>query len=130
LRLPWGWLGSRHARFAGFVRSPPVTLRYARLVARRAEPRHLGHNPLGGWMILALITAVLAATITGWLYTTDRFWGVEWMANLHGFCADSLIVLATVHVLGVIAASIRHRENLVAAMIHGHKRAPAPGDME
>jgi len=42
---------------------------------------------------------------------------------------DCLLVLAAVHVTGVAAASWRHRENLVAAMVSGRKRPPAPGDV-
>ena len=55
LRLVWGGIGPRYARFRQFVLDPAATLAYARAVAARAEVRYLGHNPLGGWMIVALI---------------------------------------------------------------------------
>jgi len=122
LRFVWGWIGPEHARFASFLRSPARTLHYARQVLARSEPRHLGHNPLGGWMaVLLLATAALTAG-TGWLYTTERYWGEQWLEELHGACADALLALAALHVLGVAFTSRRQRENLAVAMLHGRKR--------
>ncbi|MGE0581396.1 MAG: cytochrome b/b6 domain-containing protein [Steroidobacteraceae bacterium] len=125
-RVAWGWLGTAHARFAAFVCSPAVTLRYGRLVLAGREPRHVGHNPLGGWMIIALLVAAALAGFSGWLYTTDRFWGIEWVETLHATLADALLLLVAAHVAGVAFSSWRHRENLVAAMFHGRKRARGP----
>ena len=129
VRLLWGLTGSRHARFTSFVRAPAVTLRYSQLVMVRREPRYLGHNPLGGWMIMALLCTAFLAAASGWLYTTDRFWGVEWVEELHAGLSNLLFALAGVHIAGVVFASWRHRENLVAAMLHGRKRAAAPDDV-
>jgi cytochrome b len=129
LRVAWGLAGPRYARFRQFVRSPGATLRYAAEALKGREPRHLGHNPLGGWMIVALLVTVAATGFTGWLYTTDKYWGEEWLANLHGSLTDLLLALAALHLAGVATASWRHRENLVAAMLHGRKRPPAGGDV-
>jgi cytochrome b len=123
LRLLWGWIGPPYARFAQFLRSPTATARYAMQVMERREPRHVGHNPLGGWMAVVLLAAVALTVSTGWLYTTDAFWGVRWVEALHGASSDAVLVLATVHVAGVLFTSVRQRENLVAAMLHGRKRA-------
>jgi len=128
LRLLWGFVGPAKARFMSFVRAPGATLAYALRLVRGTEPRHVGHNPLGGWMIVALLATAFAAGATGWLYTTDRFWGVERVEELHEFIAELLLVLAALHVAGVIVTSIRHRENLVRAMFTGRKRAPAGDD--
>ena len=128
-RIAWGWLGPGYARFTQFVRSPAATLRYARDVLAGHEARHLGHNPLGGWMILALLAVVAVTDVSGWLYTTNAYWGDERVANLHWTLAILLLVLVALHVAGVIMTALRHRENLVAAMIHGRKRPPAGGDV-
>lgn len=129
IRLVWGFLGSDFARFRSFVQEPSVTLEYANSLARGTEPRHLGHNPLGGWMILALLACATAAGVTGWLYTTDMYWGVAWMEELHEAFANGLLALIALHVAGVVFTSYRQRENLAAAMIHGRK-AIRPGDQE
>lgn len=129
LRLVWGFCGPRYARFAQFVRGPADTLAYAKQVAVHAEPRHIGHNPLGAWMIVALLLCAALVSATGWLYTSDRFWGIEWVERLHDVLAHALLALAALHVAGAIFASRRHRENLPAAMLSGNKRAPQPGDV-
>jgi cytochrome b len=83
---------------------------YARQTLRRQERRYLGHNPLGAWMIVALIVTLLVISVSGWLYMTDRFWGVAWVEMIHGKATDVLLVLVALHVSGVLYASWRHRE--------------------
>ena len=123
LRLLWGFTGPGTARFSAFVRSPASTLGYAKLVLAAREPRYLGHNPLGGWMIAALLFIIVLVGLSGWLYTTEAYWGVKWVAELHETLSDVLMGLIALHLAGVALASCRHRENLVAAMLHGRKRA-------
>ena len=130
LRIPWGWVGSRYARFSQFVRGPRATIAYAKSVAAGQEPRHVGHNPLGAWMILALIVMAVAAAGSGWLYVTDRFWGEEWLEETHEALSNILFALIGLHVAGVVFSSLRHRENLVRAMLTGRKRAAGPGDVD
>jgi len=127
IRLGWGLFGPGHARFLNFVRGPKVTLGYLRDIARGAERRHIGHNPAGGAMVVALIATVAAQVMVGWLQTTDMFWGVEWIEVLHAALAHQILVLVALHLAGVLIASLRHRENLPLAMITGHKRE-AEGD--
>lgn len=127
VRLLMGFVAGSRARFAHFVRGPSATWAYARQAWARREPRYLGHNPLGAWMILALLLAAALTGLSGWVYTTDRFWGDPLVEQLHEVCATALVSLAAVHVLGVMVTSIRHRENLARAMVTGRKR-PASGD--
>ena len=122
VRLLWGFAGSRYARFSQFVRGPRATWAYARAVLRRCEPRHIGHNPLGAWMILALLGCVCALALTGWLYTTDRFWGDEQVEALHLALAWALLALALLHVAGVFYTGRRQHESLLRAMLSGRKR--------
>ncbi len=123
-RIAWGFFGSSHARFADFVQGLPATARYARDVLAHREARFLGHNPLGGWMVIALLSMVTLVGFTGWLFTTDRFWGVPWVEALHSTLSDVLFGFVALHILGVVFTSIRHRENLVVAMLHGRKPSP------
>ncbi len=121
-RLVWGVVGSRHARFADFVPTPRQLAGYVRDMLARREARHLGHNPAGAVMILALITLLAATGFTGWLQTTDAFWGSEMLEEVHGLLAHTTLVLVGLHVAGVVYSSLRHRENLVRAMVTGRKR--------
>jgi cytochrome b len=132
VRIVWGLAGSRstsYARFTQFVRSPAATMNYAKQLVNHSEPRHLGHNPLGGWMIVALLLTIIGVCLTGWLYTTDRFWGEAWVEELHEGLSNVLLALVALHIGGVIFSSLRHGENLVAAMVSGRKRAPREGDV-
>lgn len=129
IRLFWGFFGPRYARFAQFFRAPRAVLAYARRVRAATEPRHIGHNPLGGWMVVGLLASVALASGSGWLYVTDRFWGVEWVEDLHDFTGHLLLPLVALHIAGVIFTSRRHRESLVAAMVNGRKRAPQDSDV-
>ncbi|WNB73915.1 cytochrome b/b6 domain-containing protein [Methylomonas koyamae] len=65
LRLVWGFVGGRYARFGQFVRSPAAVFRYVSQLRQGTAPRYLGHNPLGGWMVLALLATLFVVTISG-----------------------------------------------------------------
>ncbi len=129
LRLIWGLIGTRYARFTQFIKSPRATLKYCGHILRGAEPRYLGHNPAGAAMIIALILAMAGCILTGWMYTTTMFWGSEWVEEIHEALANGLLFLVLLHVGGVLLASLRHHENLVRAMITGRKRQPATDDI-
>ncbi|CCF18377.1 Cytochrome B561 [Pseudorhizobium banfieldiae] len=128
-RLVMGLIGSRYARFSQFVRGPRKTIAYAAAMLRNREPRHMGHNPLGGLMILLLIFLVSLAGLTGWLQTTDAYWGVEWVSEAHEIVVNTLLVSIALHVFGVAVESVRHGENLALAMVTGRKRPPENDDI-
>lgn len=128
LRIVLGVVGSRRARFSDFMRGPRHTLAYARAAVTGSEPRYIGHNPLGALMIVALLSVVMLLAITGFMQTTDAFWGVEWVKELHESLANVALGLVGLHVAGVVLASWRHHENLARAMITGRKRRPGPGE--
>ena len=121
-RIVWGFVGPEQARFAAFVPRPAYLLAYVRALTRGEERRHLGHNPLGALMILLFFVLLLGLGLTGWMQKTDRFFGVDWVEETHARLSDVLIVAMLVHVAGALVASVRHRENLVWAMVTGRKR--------
>jgi cytochrome b len=123
LRILWGFVGPRHARFSVFVRSPREALGYMRDALLLRARRYIGHNPAGGLMVVALLVMLAGTCITGYLMTTDAFWGSEAMEEVHGALANGTVALVALHVLGVLVASFEHRENLVKAMLTGRKRA-------
>jgi len=129
VRVLWGFLGPRYARFSQFVRPPSAVLAYLKAAAAGSERRFLGHNPAGGAMIVILLAAIAATAVTGWLMTTDAFWGSTAMQAAHAVAAYGVLLLVCVHLGGVALASLRHRENLPLAMVSGGKRAPRHGDV-
>jgi cytochrome b len=129
LRLVWGIIGARFARFSQFVRTPGKVLDYLKAVAVGREARYIGHNPAGGAMVIALLLTILATALSGWALTTDAFWGDSRLQRLHDGLAHVLLLLVFAHWAGVALASFRHKENLVGAMVGGQKRAPGPQDV-
>lgn len=129
VRVLWGFYGSPYARFRQFVRKPGTVLSFARAMLRHDEPRYIGHNPAGGYMILGLIAMMAVTALSGWMYTLDAFWGEEWVENIHEAGATLLLIMVVAHVAGVLHASRQHRENLMKAMLTGKKRAAGPEDI-
>lgn len=128
VRLAWGFIGPRHARFSDWFPKPSRLLPYLGALLRNRAPRHIGHNPAGAVMMLALLALVLALGTTGYLMTTEAFFGEDWVEDMHGALADVLVGAVALHVTAALFESWRHRENLVAGMLHGRKRAPAADD--
>jgi cytochrome b len=122
-RVLWGLVGPKNARFTDFVRGPAETFGYLVSALALRAPRYLGHNPAGGVMIVALLAAIATLATTGYMMTTDAFWGVEWVEEVHETTAYLTLALIALHVGGVVLASIEHRENLVRAMFTGRKRS-------
>jgi len=149
LRIVWGFVGTRHARFTDFVAGPAETRSYARSMLS-GRPRHYtGHNPLGGWMVVVLLIVLAAACWSGLkayaeegkgplaaesvLVATaqadddrrrrgDREGGDEFWEEVHEALSHLALGLVVLHLLGVAVASALHRENLVKAMVTGYKQ--------
>lgn len=122
IRVAWGFVGTRHARFSDFVHRPSAVLAYLVDIVRLRARRHIGHNPAGGAMVIALIVMLSLATVTGFMMTTDGYARAEWVEEVHEAAANLAVLLVGLHLLGVFAASLSHGENLVKAMITGRKR--------
>ena len=119
--IVWGFVGSRHARFADFFPTPARVGTHLRALRAGQLPHHDGHNPLGALMMLLLMFLVLALGFTGWLQGTDRFWGEEWLQELHAWLANGLIAAAGLHAAAAIVMGRKERTNLVKAMVTGTK---------
>lgn len=127
-RLIWGLVGTRYARFTSFVRGPTAVLAYLRALLRGNPEHYVGHNPAGGWAIVALLLGCALLTASGW--ATYNEWGGDWLEELHEGLGNGLLALVGVHVVGVIVSSRLHHENLVRAMFTGRKRAdPTQGSV-
>jgi cytochrome b len=119
-RLLWGFVGTRHARFASFVRGPKAALVYVLGLLRGDESKYAGHNAAGGWAIVALLGLGLLSGASGWLIYQDM--GGEWLEEVHEALASGMLAVAALHVAGVVVSSLAHRENLVRAMFTGLKQ--------
>ncbi len=134
-RLAWGVIGSRTARFAYFVRGVPHTLEYARALRSKAAVKHIGHNPLGGWMVLLLLTVLLLQALTG-LFAHDvsgtagplagwvSYDAGEWLTGFHAWNFDVLLGLVGIHLAAIVYYARFRADNLVKPMLTGYKDVP------
>ena len=121
-RILWGFVGTRHARFADFFPTPTRVRQHLMALRQGQAGEHLGHNPLGALMMLALMALVLALGFTGWLQGTDAFWGEEWLQEVHEWLANGLLLAAGLHAAAAVMMGRVERVNLVRAMVTGVKR--------
>jgi cytochrome b len=135
-RILWGFAGSTYARFSSFLAGPLAGIAFAgKLLARTPAPS-AGHNPLGGWMVLALLLALLFQVGTG-LFANDDILIEGPLAPLvskavsnqltswHYWNTNVLLALVAVHLLAVLYHAVVMKENLIGAMFTGLKRMPA-----
>ena len=120
-RIVWGFVGTRHARFADFWPTPARVLQHLRALRAGRLDHHAGHNPLGALMMLALIALVLSLGLTGWLQTTDAFWGEEWLQDLHEAVGEGLLIAAGLHATAALVMGRIERTRLIKAMVTGVK---------
>jgi cytochrome b len=122
-RVFWGFAGSRYARFAQFVKGPAAALAYLRSLLAGRPAHAVGHNPAGALAIVALLALGALTALSG--HATYADWGGHWLEEVHEVLANTMLALVLVHVAGVVASSVGHRENLVRAMVTGRKRGSA-----
>ena len=121
LRIVWGFVGTRHARFTSFLFSPVSLMRYAFGALNGSEPRSIGHNAGSSYAIFAMLGLVLATAVTGLMISN----GNEAAEELHEVASYLLMAVVAVHIVGVVWYSFRHKENITFSMLTGHKEASA-----
>lgn len=136
-RTIWGFVGSQPSRFRDFVKGPAEVWRYATALAKGSSLRHLGHNPLGGWSVLAILLLMFLQTCLG-LFANDDIltegplylWVSKPMSDqltkIHRLNQYAIMGLVAVHLMAVAFHFIIKRENLLKPMITGIK--PWAGD--
>lgn len=135
-RVIWGFMDSKYARFSNFIYGPKTVISYLKSI-RAGHPAHyLGHNPAGGIMVLALLFTLVVVTISGLVILgTIEFDGplvgvlhnisdetAYTFREIHEICVNVMLVLIGLHIVGVILASVQHKESLVKAMLTGYKQ--------
>lgn len=133
-RLLWGFIGGTHARFADFVRGPRAVIAYiSALREGKQGTAHVGHNPLGGWSVLAMLCA-LSVQVGSGLFLSDEDMGVEgplakhvanrtidMLKEVHETSFWLLLCLVAIHVAAIIYYRSVKGEHLVSAMVTGDK---------
>lgn len=134
-RLLWAFLGSETARFSSFIASPRAAAPYLVRVMRLEPDRQIGHNPIGGWMVLLLLALLLAEALTG-IYVandvadqgplTEMVPSVvaNFVTDLHAYFWDALLAAAVLHVIAILLYVAVLRQDLVTPMITGWKTLP------
>lgn len=130
-RIVWGFIGTRHARFSDWVPSPASLRNYLQQLRQGKHWQAPGHNPAAALMMLTLMLVVLALGVSGWLSTTDQFFGEEWLEDLHQGLATTLQIMVLLHMLAAIIESWKQKQNLIWPMVTGNKRlATKDGDAD
>lgn len=140
-RIAWGLVGSTTARFSNFLHSPRRVALYLKGLVGGDKIFHAGHNPAGGWMVLALIAVLLAQVATG-LFANDgvRFHGPlallvtedasTRLTDIHGLIFNLILLLVWCHIVAVGFYLLVKGDNLVWPMITGKKhRARLPAEL-
>jgi cytochrome b len=124
LRVIWGLVGPRFARFTSFPPSPAAALEQVADVATGRKRVHLGHTPLGALMIYNLLVTMVVIGVSGYMMTTFTWFGVEWVEELHEAAVTWAEVSVVVHVAAVLWETRRTGVNLPRAMVTGYKAIP------
>ena len=124
-RLPWGFIGTRYARFSEFVRGPGAVKDYFQSLLKLEPSHHTGHNPAGGWAIVLLLGLGILTALSGWANYNEI--GGEMFEDLHEGLAATMLAVVIVHLAGVASGSLLHGENLVRAMLTGRKQGEPEG---
>jgi len=131
-RIAWGVVGTRHARFANFMYGPLAVWRYARSLTGSSHDKHAGHNPLGGWSVIAMLASVLVQAVSGlfeddeimttgplWKYVSDDVAGT--FGAIHEANALVLLTLICIHLGAILFYLTKKKENLIVPMFSGVK---------
>lgn len=131
-RLLWGVFGTSTARFGQFVKGVGPVVAYL-----KNEPgtSAVGHNPLGGWAVIAMLAALVTQVATG-LFAVDvdglesgplsymvEFEQGRLMANIHELSFNLLLVLIAIHIGAILFYLLIRKSNLVIPMITGTRMA-------
>jgi len=123
VRLLWGFVGPRSARWSDFWPTPSRLAAHARsLIAGRPEHR-LGHSPIGALVMILMLLAMLTVGLSGWaMEEVDALWGADWPLQVHETAADALLALVIVHIAAALFESVQVRDNLPLSMLTGRRR--------
>lgn len=133
-RVAWGFIGSQTARFSQFIRGPLAALRHLVHLFRGEPDNEIGHNPVGGWMVLVMLALLVLQVATGLFANDDAntegplFDRVgkdtsDWLSHIHAVNFTLIQIAVVLHIVAILVyLALKH--DLVRPMITGHKRLP------
>lgn len=122
LRVIWGLVGTRHARFSSFELNPLQLLAYFREMFTGEQRRWAGHNPASSWAALLMLALAAGLGITGYLMASGQGEQYEELEELHEVLANAFLGIALLHVAGVVLHVLRHRDQFPRSMVNGKKQ--------
>jgi cytochrome b len=133
-RVLWGFCGGYTARFSSFVAGPRTVARYALAEVQGRERKFLGHNPLGGWMVITLLAAVGTQAVLGLFSAGDDYLSLQGplahtvkdatvsvVTHLHRWGVNVILCLVITHVMVNIFYDVFRQAGLIRGMITGRK---------
>lgn len=125
-RVAWGVWGTRHARFTSFRLNPRDLARYLKGLYTGGQAAVAGHNPASSWVAILLMILALGLGVTGYLMTGSG--DPEAFEDIHELLANIFLVIVVLHIAGVAAHSIRHRDGFALSMVDGRKQGIDPAE--
>ena len=130
-RLLWGFFGPRHARFGSFIRNPSAVWLYLKHVLHRDTEPSIGHNPVGGLMVILMLALVAVQATTGLFATDDVAWAGPYnpsvssatasrLSSIHSINFNFIMGAVGLHVAAILFYALYKKQNLVVPMLHGH----------
>lgn len=123
LRVAWGLIGSRYARFSSLPLQPSKLVAYFQEILSTKGRAYFAHNPASAWAAVVMMALALGLGATGYLMASGQ---KETFEDLHELMANAFAFTVVAHVAGVVLHSLRHRDGIAMSMIHGNK-TPAAG---
>lgn len=121
LRLIWSLVGTRHARLTDLALNPMQLIGYFKGMFSADSRRWIGHNPASSWAAVAMVGLALGLGTTGYLMATSAESGS--LKEAHELMANAFLVVVLLHIGGVAAHVLRHRDHLETSMVTGRKQA-------
>lgn len=119
IRLVWGLIGTRYARFSQFLKSPRAVIEHF-VAMLRGHPHHdVGHNPAGGLVMFVLMLLILLIGLTG--YLSVKAFSENLASEAHEIVSSLALAIVILHILAAILMSVMERQNLVKSMVSGKK---------
>jgi len=133
-RILWGFFGPRYARFGSFIRKPSAVWLYLKGMANRASAPSIGHNPVGGLMVIVMILLVAVQVTTGLFTTDDVVWAGPYnpavskstaslLSTVHNINFNLVLTAIGLHITAILFYAFYKKQNLVIPMLTGHKPA-------